>query len=145
MAKLIQEKLSHVSYVGCDLCLTSEFPQGIESLLPPGHGHVGSFDVADIALRARARYHIAPGESFVQSIPFKHLPSSSSTFAPKHIGRFISLASVVSPKENKEKGRRGKHVHALGMTPLHDMTAAELQQIPDDVRPCPYTDESYEI
>ena len=96
-------------------------------------------------MRARARYHIAPGAVFVQSSPFKHLSSSTSTFAPKHIGRFISLASVVSPKEAKEKGKLGKFVHALGMTPLHDMTAAELQQVPDDVRPCPFTDESYQI
>ena len=144
-SKFIQEKLSHVSYVGCDLCLTSEFPQGIESLLPPNHGQLGSFDVADIALRARARYHIAPSVFFAQSSPFKHLSSSTSTFAPKHIGRFISLASVASPQDVKDKGRLGKYVHALGMTPLHHMVAAELQQIPEDLRPCPYTDESYQI
>ena len=144
-AKAIKEKLSHVSYVGCDLCLTSELPQGIENLLPPDQGQQGSFDVADIALRARARYHIASSAFFAQSIPFKHLSSSSSTFTPKHVGRFISLAPVVSQETAKEKGKLYKYVHALGMAPLHHMTAAELEQKPDNLRPCPFTDDSYKI
>lgn len=143
--KTLQEKLSHVSYVGCDLLLTTEFPQGIEKLLPPACGQPGSFDVADIALRARARYHVSPHTVFCQSNPFTHLVSSSSTFTPKHIGRFICLAPVVPVSQAKEKGKPGKYVHALGMVPLQYMTASELDQKPDTLERCPFTDDSYQI
>lgn len=145
LTQSIQEKLSHVSYVGCDLFLTSEFPQGIEDLLPKDLRQQGSFDVADIALRVRARYHIAPNVGFTQSSPFMHLPSSSSTFTPKHVGRFISLAPVVGQNEAKEKGKLGKYIHALGMTPLHYLTTDELEKKVENLLPCPYTDESYQI
>jgi hypothetical protein len=144
--KALQEKLTHVSYVGCDLLLTSEFPQGIDRLLPQDTGAVaGSFDIADLALRARARYHVSPHNMFhFQSSPFTQLKSASSTFTPKHIGRFLSLAPVVAPKVAKERGKLSKFVHALGMTPLNYMTSVELEQVPDNVQPNPFTDDSYQ-
>mmetsp|Transcript_30299 Transcript_30299/g.44812 ORF Transcript_30299/g.44812 Transcript_30299/m.44812 type:complete len:773 (-) Transcript_30299:365-2683(-) len=143
--KELKRKISHESFVGCDLLLTSESPQGIDKLLPPDLGCQGSFDIADIALRARPRYHIAPHTLFSQSHPFVHLAASSSSFTPKHNGRFISLAPVVSVKTAKEKGKSGKFIHAIGITPLQQMAAAELDEKPDNLQNSPYTDESYGI
>jgi hypothetical protein len=111
-SKSIQEKVAHVSYVGSDLLLSSEFPQGIETFLSPGQVQQGSFDVSDIALKVKARYHIVPNTCFLQSPPFMHLPSSTSTYLPRHVGRFISLAPVASSQEVKAKGKLGKYVHA---------------------------------
>ena len=140
----LKETLSHVSYVGCDLLLTSEWPQGIEHLLGLSSTNEGSYDVAEVALRARPRYHVAPGHgAFIQSPPFRHLAATSSTFAPKHVGRFLALEKVVSPSESKAAGKSAKFVHALGLTPLQYMTANELQTT-QSVQACPYTDESYQ-
>jgi Protein similar to CwfJ C-terminus 1/Protein similar to CwfJ C-terminus 2/RNA recognition motif. (a.k.a. RRM, RBD, or RNP domain) len=144
-SKLVQEKAAHASYVGCDLLLSSEFPQGIETLLPPGQAQQGSFDVSDIALKVKARYHVVPNTFFLQSPPFMHLPSSTSTFFPKHFGRFISLAPVASTQEVKVKGKLGKYIHALGLTPLHHMSSEELSSSQESIRSCPYTDETYQI
>jgi len=144
----LREKISHESYVGCDLLLTSETPQGIDKLLPPSDHRSqqeGSFDIADIALRSRPRYHIAPQNVFSQSHPFKHLPSSTSSFDPKHTGRFISLGPVVSAKVAKEKGKIGKFIHAVGITPLHHMTEVELDEKLENLQQSPYTDDSYGV
>ena len=148
--KALRETVSHVSYVGCDLLLTSEWPQGIEQVVLQQQqivDTVGSYDVAQVALHARPRYHVAPathGTPFLQSPPFRHLAATSSTFTPKHMGRFLSLHHVVSPAETKTLGKAGKFVHALGMTPLQSMTAVELQVMPEGgVLPNPYTDASY--
>lgn len=145
--KKLKETVSHVSYVGCDLLLTSEWPQGVERILglTAGSSDEGSYDVAEIALRARARYHVAPAHgSFLQSPPFQHLAATSSTFAPRHAGRFLCLEPVKSPADAKNAGKAGKFVHALGLTPLQYMTAVDLQMPQQGVQPCPYTDASYQ-
>ena len=147
--KPLRDKLQHASYVGCDLLLTSEWPQGMDAFLAnkddTGAAVVGSYDVAELALRARPRYHIVPHSLYQQSDPFSHLASSTSTFVPKHVGRFLALAPV-DPTVAKADRKRKKFVHALGLTPLHEMTATELQESSSStaVRACPYTDESYQ-
>ena len=144
--KPLQEKLSHASYVGCDLFLTSEWPQGIEAVLGVDDTQptMGSFDVSDLALRSRPRYHVAPSPVFRQSNPFQHLRSSTSTFSPKHTGRFIGMGQVLSVTEFKAKGKSAKFIHALGLTPLHAMAVTELDAVPANLQPCPYTDTSYQ-
>ena len=141
----MNETVSHVSYVGCDLLLTEEWPQGIEQVL--GNNELqneGSYDVAEVALRARPRYHVAPSHgTFLQSPPYAQLAATSSTFTPKHVGRFLCLNPVVSPSEFKKRGKTAKFVHALGITPLQSMTALELQ-MPEGVLPNPFTDASYQ-
>ncbi len=142
--KPLRDTVSHVSYVGCDLLLTDEWPQGVERILEGVSSDEGSFDAAQVALEARPRYHVAPAHgTFLQSPPFKQLAATSSTFTPKHTGRFLCLNPVVSPAEFKQKGKSGKFVHALGITPLQYMTAVELQ-MPEGVLPNPYTDDSYQ-
>ena len=147
--KPLMDKIAHVAYVGCDLLLTSHWPQGMEGL---GDASVVSqarlsatYDVAEVALRARARYQVVPSHpkvnAYWQSPPFFHLASTTSTQAPQHTGRLVALGAVSAekkvPKENK-------FVHALGLVPLHAMDVQELQQsLGQGVAPCPFTDSSY--
>ena len=134
------DTLQHVSYTGCDLLLSSEWPQGIEGAFPatPNDPPV-SFDVADVALKARSRYHFAPGSSFAQSHPFGHLAATTSSMKPRHVGRFISLHPVESDIVDKQKQ---KFVHAIGFNPLHHMNDTELNDQRATI-PCPFTDDAY--
>lgn len=149
-------KLNHVSYTGCDMLLTTEWPQGVEQTLEEedavaaSTSRVLSFDVAQIALLARARYHVAVssnnGIGFVQSHPFAHLSATTNTVTCQHTGRFLALGSVVNAAAWKQvtDKKKAKFVHALGLQPLHTQSAVELQgQRPAQLRSCPYTDASY--
>lgn len=141
----LKEKLKHVSYTGCDLLLTTEWPQGIDQLLPDAEKKNISFDVADIALAARARYQVSPCSVFQQSPPFEHLSAATSTVKVQHVGRFLGLSNVKPATEAKAAGKGGKFVHALSLTPLHSCSTQELQsQRPPQVSPCPFTDASYQ-
>lgn len=129
----------HASYTGCDLLLSHEWPQGIESCMNAATSAL-SFDVAHVALQARARYHVSPGESFQQSSAYDHLPSVTHTVNTFHVGRFLSVAPV---RNNSTKDT--KFVHAVGIAPLHSLSTAELkEQRPAVVQPCPFTDTAYE-
>lgn len=151
----LSSTLHHVSYVGCDILLSSEWPQGMEQVIPKTIDkhididiEIGSFDVAHIALHARPRYHIAPSLHYQQSNPFTHLPSSSSTTSHiSHVGRFIALAPVTNQTTTTTTTttyKPPKSIHALGLTPLHSMTMVERNSIPTNVQPNPYTDASYQ-
>jgi diadenosine tetraphosphate (Ap4A) HIT family hydrolase len=144
--------LNHVSYTGCDLLLSSEWPQGVEQTLGEANAVETarpnlSFDVAQIALRARARYHVAVGDSFVQSNPYGHLTATTSTVACYHTGRFLALGPVLDNAAWKQVAdkKKAKYVHALGLQPLHSLSQAEImaQRPSSGLLPCPYTDESY--
>ena len=140
----LMNHFKHASYTGCDLLLSHEWPQGIESCMDAAANNtqnsLKSFDVAAIALQARSRYHVAVGESFQQSTAFDHLPSVTHTVHTLHVGRFLSIAPI---RNNSTKDT--KFVHAVGITPLHSMSTAELnEQRPAVVQPCPFTDTSYE-
>jgi diadenosine tetraphosphate (Ap4A) HIT family hydrolase len=147
---LLLRSVDHPSYRGCDMLLSVEPPQGSESLLAGlqkggGGGGAGgggvSYDVADVALRARARYHFFPSLLYEQSGAFRHVPSSTSTSEPRHAGRLISLAPVSNQKE-KDK----KCVHALGLVPLLAMSDLDFEgQKPLNLLPCPFTDAAYEV
>lgn len=166
-------QLRHPSYIGCDLLLTNEGPQGIENTLMPAtsatsdksnknNNWLTSYDVAQVALLARARYHVATscnrpvavggaaGEEailFHQSHPFAHLPSLSSTRPILHHGRFLNMAAVPSKKQTKLMKVNQKFVHALGIIPLHEMNSLDWQeqQPTQPLLPCPFTDASYEL
>jgi diadenosine tetraphosphate (Ap4A) HIT family hydrolase len=141
----LKDSLKHVSYTGCDLLLTSEWPQGIEQVLPGTEETNVSFDVANIALAARARYHAVPAATFQQSPPFQHLSAATSTVKVQHTGRFLGLSAVKTAAEAKAVGKPGKFVHALSLTPLHSCSAVELQgQKAEEAAACPFTDDSYQ-
>lgn len=149
--KPLMDKIAHVSYVGCDFLLTSHWPQGIEGLGKDDPTVVqqtrlsATYDVAEVALRARARYHLVPSHPKVnhywQSPPFFHLASTTSTQTPQHTGRVVALGGV---SVEKKVPKQNKFVHALGLVPLHAMDVQELQQsLGQGVAPCPFTDASY--
>lgn len=130
--------LRHVSYRGCDVLLTFELPQGIEKILVENAPAV-SYDTADIALLARARYHfVSPHATYQQSPPFGHLSATTNTSETLHTGRLITLAPFSSSKDKSLKS-----VHALSLTPLLAMSANDLAQQQKPVVTCPYTDASY--
>ena len=153
-AKELMKNITHVSYRGCDLLLSTEWPQGVESLLPNkdenGVPANISFDIADIALKARARYHVAVSgadDRFVQTAAFRHLAATTNTVSIKHTGRFLALGSVCDAAKLKERGgnKATKFVHALKLKPLSQMSAMDLNVTEAATAlPCPFTDSSYE-
>jgi len=165
-AELLQG-IQHVSYRGCDILLSTEWPQGIETIVPTTSTTTSddasnnnnnnaniSFDIADIALQARARYHVAVGnpatEKFVQSPPFAHLRSTTNTVTGMHAGRFLALGSVVDAAALKQRGgnKATKFVHALGLKPLQSMSRAEWEELSSSsnhkIAACPFTDDVYQ-
>lgn len=130
----LMEQISHVSYTGCDILLSSQGPQGLEQ-----YGIEGSYDVAAVALAARARYHVCSSHSgkFVQSPPFAQLKATTNTVSIRHPGRVLALGSVVPGKVEKAY----KYIHALGLKPLH---YSEPEAPPSNLLPNPFTDDSYE-
>ena len=148
---------------GCDFLLSSEWPQGIESILAttttennassstPATSNPAaniSFDVAQVALLTRPRYHVAPCPwQFTTSLPFHQSSSTTTntltaTTTPNNnnisTGRFIGMANVsIHPPKGTNKW-----IHALGLEPL--TTTMKKQQNYDTttttgVVPNPYT------
>lgn len=161
---------NHVSYTGCDFLFSHEWPQGIETYLPANANDERnwlrsdksvafsplSFDVAHVALQARARYHVSPSNFFVQSAPFEHLSALHSSFTPRHVGRFLTLspvqkhphASVETGSGSSRNNNITKFVHAVGIVPLHSMSSIELEEQRAStvgLRPSPFTDAAYEM
>jgi diadenosine tetraphosphate (Ap4A) HIT family hydrolase len=92
----------------CDLLLSFDWPQGMEDVL-----HVDteplSYDVAQVALECRPRYHICPSTQYYHASPPYRLPNSD------HVGRFLALAPVSG---EKKPPKTNKFIHALGLEPL---------------------------
>jgi diadenosine tetraphosphate (Ap4A) HIT family hydrolase len=108
----------------CDFLLSSDWPQGMEDVVNVDTEPL-SFDVAQVVLHCRPRYHVAPSsQHFHQSPPYA-LPQS------EHVGRFISLAPVIPGKTSKST----KFIHALGLTPL---SANPPPTTAPSTLPCPF-------
>lgn len=90
-----------------DFLLSSDWPQGMEDVLQVETEPL-SFDVAQVALNCRPRYHVAPSTQYFHASPPYHIPNST------HVGRFLALAPVTKEKATKTT----KFVHALGLVPL---------------------------
>lgn len=167
----LAQTLSHVSYVGCDFLFTSEWPQGIETLLRPQksdpedaapntttHRHLVSYDVAHVAAKARARYHVALRNTtgttadaaaatsastsnsasgiFHQSPAFLHIPPITATTITQG-GREGSAVRhtgrflalcSVPSSSNSTDDKAKKFVHAVGVAPLHSQGASTNDQ-----------------
>ena len=108
----------------CDLLFTSDWPQGMEDVCNVDTEPL-SFDVAQVALNCRPRYHIAPSTQQYHVSPPYHLPNSD------HVGRFLSLAPVVPGKPTKTT----KFIHALGLIPL---AANPPPTTTPSTLPCPF-------
>ncbi len=108
----------------CDLLLSSDWPQGMEDVVNVDTEPL-SFDVAQVVLQCRPRYHLAPSsQHFHQSLPYS-LPKSD------HVGRFLALAPVIPGKTSKNT----KFIHALGLTPL---SANPPPTTAPSTLPCPF-------
>ena len=121
-SKELLDQCSAAGYQGCDILLTSDWPQGIDEVLQADNAAV-SYDVSRIAMKVRPRYHVACSELYHQSPAFQYSDANS-------VGRFIALASVKPGKATKTT----KYIHALGLVPL--LAASSQSSTP--ALPCPY-------
>jgi diadenosine tetraphosphate (Ap4A) HIT family hydrolase len=159
-ASNIHTVLQHASYIGCDILLSTEWPQGIENIYQQQQPAAApsmsilplhlSYDVADIALKSRPRYHMvfqqpSHGESlqYYQSPPFSHMLSTISTRSITHTGRFIALCPV--PNQNFTPVQSQKFLHAIGIIPLNSMSTMSdtIEKSNMAILANPYSDASY--
>lgn len=122
---LLQSKVEKDSYKGCDVLLTSEWPQGLansnalqgeyQKVIEEEHSNdlheIGCYDVAKIATLTKPRYHFAAGLSncsyrHMASLPFSTAPDSEPC-------RFIALSKLSTNKDPKFK-----FLHAINLAPL---------------------------
>jgi len=135
--KYIEQKAKHVSYIGCDLFLSSEWAQGIadldqkiftstdkerlkQSLLDSAAlssdvktilSELGSYDITEIASIVRPRYHFS---SSSPALGHQYIASNPFLNLPSitrndfHVCRFISLGNVIS-KEEEKINKNNKH------------------------------------
>ena len=126
---------------GCDLLLTDEWPQGMEDVLQVDAEVANvSFDVSQIVLACRPRYHIASsssattnnsGEGTAATKQYHASPAYQIPGTPHH-GRFISLAPVIVGKTSKSN----KFIHALGLVPI--LGRPEPPPVTAAALPCPF-------
>ena len=149
----------HGSYLGCDLFLSSEWGQGLLSIIPNETrsklnastdsnifseiSTFGDCDIADLAAKLRPRYHFACGHGvYVQAPVYRNVGGGSSTADRKFHGtRFISLNDL---DEDAGKDKVKKWIHAIG---IETLTAMErdvlLAEAPNTVE-SPYGGEDFE-
>ncbi|CAJ1961941.1 unnamed protein product [Cylindrotheca closterium] len=101
------DDLSNKDQPQCDILLSSDWPQGMEDVVNVDTEPL-SFDLAQVALLHRPRYHVAPSTKFYHASPPYNFPSST------HVCRFLALAPVIQEKPSKTT----KFVHAIGLVPL---------------------------
>jgi diadenosine tetraphosphate (Ap4A) HIT family hydrolase len=107
----------------CDLLFSLDWPQGMDDVLQVETEPL-SYDVAQVALRCRPRYHVCPSTLYHVSPPY-HLPNSN------HVCRFLALASVSPHKPTKTT----KFIHALGLEPLSSTPPSTTAP---SILPCPF-------
>lgn len=143
----LKQTLNHVSYLGCDILMSSEWPQGVETTLVSSNPNNNnkrniSFDVADVALAARAQYHVSlhkQNGEFQQSPAYWHVGASTSTVPITHTGRFLALCPV---RSNADKAT--KWLHAVGVAPLKNRSMTGSNKATTNALPCPFTDANYQ-
>lgn len=110
----------------CDILLSPDWPQGMEDVLNVDTEPL-SYDVAEVALACRPRYHVCPSSKLHHASPPYRLPKSD------HVGRFLALAPVTTEKKTP---KTHKFIHALGLVPLRSnpepTTAASTLRCPFD-------------
>jgi diadenosine tetraphosphate (Ap4A) HIT family hydrolase len=117
-AKPLLDKTSLPSYVGCDLLLTQDWPQGMKDVLQVDSALASSsFDIAQVALHCRPRYHVAASTSIAckKNTGYHASPAYRIPNTP-HLGRFLALNSVIATGIKATK--TNKYIHALGLVPI---------------------------
>mmetsp|Transcript_15460 Transcript_15460/g.31847 ORF Transcript_15460/g.31847 Transcript_15460/m.31847 type:complete len:815 (-) Transcript_15460:13-2457(-) len=150
---------THGSYLGCDILLSSEWPQSILSIIPQETrmklndstktndftdvSTFGDCDVADLAAVVRPRYHFATTHDVFCQAPVYRNVGSGGTANDRlfHGTRFIALNSV-QKEANKDKMK--KWIHAIGIETLTQMERGVLLKEAPNTVDSPYTGESFE-
>lgn len=116
-----------------DVLLTNDWPEGVMR----GVGGAGkdvvssplSGPVADLALLARPRYHIAGTNSkYFARVPYINEDKGTG----RHVTRFLGMG----PVGNAEKQ---KWIQALGLVPCERMEPGQFKAIPPESTKCPYS------
>lgn len=105
---------------GIDALFTNQWPRGITAATNPGPARkpaAPSGTVAVAAAMLRPRYHFAGSEAMA----WARTPYQSQS--ARHVTRFVALGPVIM-----EKGE--KFLHALKLSPMAEMSAAELGATP---------------
>jgi len=116
-----------------DILLTIDWPEGILSGVSGSQNLVtkvsSSGPVAELALLARPRYHIAASHNvYIARMPY----INEDKGAGKHVTRFIGLGYV----GNTEKQ---KWIQALALVPSEKMELEQFSAIPQDATKCPFS------
>uniref|UniRef100_A0A0N5C777 CWF19-like protein 1 homolog n=1 Tax=Strongyloides papillosus TaxID=174720 RepID=A0A0N5C777_STREA len=120
-------------FIGCDILLTSDWPEGVTKFSNniPKEVPNGSTLISQVATALKPRYHFAGLHCHYERTPYRnHRVLLDSA---QHVTRFIALNSVNN--ELKEKW-----LYAFSMTPLTKMSRNELVAQPDIVSEFPYMD-----
>jgi RNA recognition motif-containing protein len=138
----VQQITSGAGYRGCDILVTSEWPREMHHFLEQeevqeltsssiGIGS-GAKEAADFSVLVRPRYHFVAGQgAFFQRSPYRHSSGSGEE-------GFARLLAVDEVSASKDKGH--KWMHALSISPIINMSSAELADCPAGTTDCPYVD-----
>eukprot|EP00741_Cyanophora_paradoxa_P003247 tig00000691_g3155.t1 len=120
------------SFKGVDLLLTAEWPKDFATNLPADglpegvDASWGSPVSSLLAAATKPRYHFASTHNrFFQRAPYRNRGGH-------HVTRMISLASIAS------EDPKNKYLHALQLTPLIEVDAATLTQVPPNSTRFPF-------
>ena len=110
----------------CDILLSCCWPQGMEDVLNVDTEPL-SYDVAEVALECRPRYHVCPSTMLYHASPPYTLPNTD------HVGRFLALAPVTTQKKTP---KTSKFIHAIGLIPLNSNPEPTIAS---STLPCPFS------
>lgn len=116
-----------------DILLTLDWPEGIVAGITVSQNLVSkassSGPVAELALLARPRYHIAASNNvYFARVPYINEDKSTG----KHVTRFIGLGYVGNPEKQK-------WIQALGLVPSEKMELEQFNAIPEGATKCPFS------
>lgn len=123
-------------FVGVDIFLTSEWPQGVENFiaLPPELEKMkgqGAESIARLAAHLRPRYHFCGKHRvFFERVPYRNHQVLQGE--QRHVTRFIALAQFGNPD------KKHRHIYAFSISPLTSLDRRELTQQPSTATDFPY-------
>ena len=138
---------SGVSSKGVDVLVTSHWPEASDGYFRfvPGALAPSSIPVEPpcesaqlagaMAAHCRPRYHFVAGGRgmFYQMPPYGNVGATGGSVGT-HVTRFVGLGKV-----SATAGKKGKYLHALNLTPMSTMSAADITARPDGTLPSPYS------
>lgn len=124
-------------FLGVDMLLSSEWPKGVENLDKNAKFQInevkGSQMLAELAYFLKPRYHFSGlKDIFYERPPYRNSSDNSGRVRSSHTTRFIGLAKVGNIGKNK-------WLYAANLTPLSDLSEAEICQSTTDETACPYS------